>query len=309
MTTGNYINARDPNSPLDIAPVGGRIGAEVRGLKLSNKLSETDVKAVRAALARHKVLFFRDQDHLDDDGQEAFGAHIGKLVPHPTVPVKPGSKVILDLDSSDGRAASSWHTDVTFVDAYPEASILRGVVIPEAGGDTLFANTVAAYDHLPAQLRTFADSAWALHSNEYDYATVLDDAPEELKKFYASVFASTIYETEHPLVHVHPETGERSLLVGHFVKKILGLSSADSARIFQILQEHITAPENVVRWRWRQNDVVIWDNRATQHRAVADFGKQRRTVRRVTLDGQVPVALDGQRSRSVKKVEAAKIAA
>lgn len=298
MTSRDFLNAPDPGSPLDLSPVTGRIGAIVHGVKLSSGITDTDVRVLRDALARHKVLFFRGQDHLDDAGQEAFAARLGKVVAHPTVPIKEGSQVILEIDSHNGRAASSWHTDVTFVEAYPEASILRGVVVPEAGGDTLFANTVTAYGDLPGQLRSFADTGWALHSNEYDYAAVFDQANDEEVAYFRKTFASTVYETEHPLVRVHPETGERSLVLGHFIKKILGLSSQDSARLFAILQEHVTTPENVVRWKWQANDVVIWDNRATQHRAVADFGSQRRTVRRVTLNGPAPIAIDGRRSRT-----------
>jgi taurine dioxygenase len=113
-----------------------------------------------------------------------------------------------------------------------------------------------------------------------------------------------VYETEHPVVRVHPETGERSLLVGHFVKQFVGFNTADSQRLFSILQDHITKPENTVRWRWVAGDVAIWDNRATQHRAIADFGLQRRTLRRATVAGDIPVAIDGRRSRTVKKEQA-----
>jgi alpha-ketoglutarate-dependent sulfate ester dioxygenase len=297
MTSTSYTNAPDPGSPLDIVAVSGRIGGEVRGVKLSDQLTDSEVKAIRAALARHKVLFFRGQHHLDDLGQENFGARLGKIIAHPTVPIRPGTRVLLEIESRNGRAASSWHTDVTFVPAYPEASILRGVVIPEAGGDTLFANTVTAYQHLPGLLRDFADRAWAVHTNDYDYAAAFNDATTEEHQRFKNVFTATVYETEHPLVRIHPETGERSLVLGHFLKRIVDLPSADSARLFTALQEHVTSPENTVRWRWNAGDVVIWDNRATQHRAVADFGTQARVVRRVTLDGPVPVSIDGRHSR------------
>lgn len=302
MTTASYINAPDPASPLDILPVTGRIGGEVRGVRLSDQLTDAEVKAIRAALARHKVLFFRGQHHLDDAGQENFGARLGKTVPHPTVPVRAGTRVLLEIESRNGQTASAWHTDVTFVPAYPEASILRGVVIPEAGGATAFANTVTAYQDLPDLLRDFADRAWAVHSNDYDYATVHSEATEEERQRFRSVFTSTIYETEHPLVRVHPETGERSLVLGHFVKRIIGLSSTDSARLFTLLQEHVTRLENVVQWRWNVGDVVIWDNRATQHRAIADFGNQARVLRRVTLDGPAPISIDGRRSHAADAV-------
>ena len=301
VITQNFINAADTEGPLDVVPVAGRIGAEIRGVALNGDIDDATLAAVRAALVRHKVIFFREQHQLDDAAQEAFAERFGKPVAHPTVPVVPGSQYLLELDSKEGRAASSWHTDVTFVPAYPEASILRGIVIPQAGGDTLWANTVTAYEELPEQLRQLADTLWAVHSNLYDYAAAHSDANDEAVKRHREIFASTVYETEHPLVHVHPESGERSLLLGHFFKNFVGLTQADSQRLFAIFQEHITRPENTVRWRWQPGDVAIWDNRATQHRAIADFGLQHRQLRRATLAGVVPVSIDGRQSRAIKK--------
>ncbi|HET6471447.1 MAG TPA: TauD/TfdA family dioxygenase [Pseudomonadales bacterium] len=286
---------------LSVHPIAGRIGAEIRGVRLSGDLDKKTVEGIRRALNEYKVVFFRGQQHLDDAGQEAFAQRLGKPVAHPTVPVKDGSSYLLEIDSERGGRANSWHTDVTFVDAYPFASILRAVVIPPVGGDTQWANTVAAYRDLPQELRDLADRLWAVHSNEYDYAARRPAASDEEARRYRDTFTSTVYETEHPLVHVHPETGERSLLLGHFVKRIVGLSTADSAHLFALLQNHVIAPENTVRWRWNAGDVAIWDNRATQHYAVNDYGDQRRVVRRVTLDGVVPVSVDGRRSRTIKQ--------
>ena len=297
----SFINAADPTSPLDIAPVAGRIGAEVRGIALSGDLDGGTIAAIRNALSRHKVLFFRDQTELDDARHEAFAGLLGEPVAHPTVPVADGSRYLLELDSKEGYAASSWHTDVTFVDAYPAASILRAITIPAAGGDTLWANGASAYEGLPEALKTLVDGLWAVHSNKYDYAAALSIKDAKRAEEYSRVFASTVYETEHPVVRVHPETGERSLLLGHFVKNFVGLNSADSQRLFAILQDHITLPENTVRWRWQAGDVAIWDNRATQHRAIADFGLQRRTLRRATIAGDVPIAIDGRHSRTIKQ--------
>jgi taurine dioxygenase len=294
-----YPNAPLPEAGLEIATVGGRIGAEIRGVALSGDLDEATLAAIRAALTRHKVIFFRDQQ-LDDAAHEAFASRLGAPIAHPTVPVAQGSKYLLDLESREGFAASSWHTDVTFTLDYPEASILRAIEVPEAGGDTLWANTVTAYEDLPLPLKGLVDDLWAIHTNAYDYAAVFADVNKDRLDQYRSVFTSTVYETEHPAVRVHPETGERSLLVGHFVKQFVGLNGADSQRLLGILQDHITRPENTVRWRWRKGDVAIWDNRATQHRAIADFGQQLRHLRRATIAGSVPVAVDGRRSRVIK---------
>jgi len=292
------------DTPLELVPIAGRIGAEVRGITLSADLNDTTISAIRAALVKHKVIFFRDQHSLDDARHEAFAARLGDPVAHPTIPVADGSGFLLELDSKDGYAASTWHTDVTFVPAYPEASILRALTVPEAGGDTLWANTASAYSELPAPLRILVENLKAIHTNDYDYATVFAAAPTEQVERYRAVFASTVYETEHPVVRVHPESGERTLLLGHFVKQFVGLNKADSQRLFAILQDHITRPENTVRWHWRSGDVAIWDNRATQHRAIADFGSQKRHLRRATIKGTTPVAVDGSFSRALKPAPA-----
>jgi alpha-ketoglutarate-dependent sulfate ester dioxygenase len=288
---------------FQVRPIGGRIGAEVRGVTLSATLDDAAIAAINQALLEHKVLFFRGQSHLDDDAQEAFAARFGDTVAHPTVPSKEGTSRLLELDSKHGTRANSWHTDVTFVDAYPKISILRGVVIPPAGGDTVWANTAAAYTNLPQALRDLADNLWALHSNVYDYAATRNTpaVDNESERTYRKQFTSTLYETEHPVVRVHPETGERTLVLGHFVQKFVGLSQRDSDRLIELFHDHVTRLENTVRWRWTQGDVAIWDNRATQHYAVADYGDAHRVVRRATVHGDVPVGIDGRRSRIVRQ--------
>src|SRR5690606_7626107 len=119
---------------------------------------------------------------------------------------------------------------------------------PDAGGDTVWANTHTAYLDLNPELRALAEKLWAVHSNEYDYAARKPDASDEALRRYNEVFTSTLYETEHPVVHVHPETGEKHLLLGHFVKRILGVPLNDSQHLFQLLQSHVTRLENTVRW-------------------------------------------------------------
>src|SRR5690606_30802288 len=173
-----------------------------RGIALSGDLDPATVAAVEAALVRHKVIFFRDQDALTDQRHEEFAALLGDPVAHPTVPVAEGSRYLLELDSKEGYAASSWHTDVTFVDAYPKASILRALHVPEAGGDTLWANTATAYEDLPEALKTLVDGLWAVHSNKYDYAHALSTKDQQRQEGYGKVFAATVYVTEHPVARV-----------------------------------------------------------------------------------------------------------
>ena len=138
---------------------------------------------------------------------------------------------------------------------------------------------------------------WALHANAYDYTAMNPNATVRQVQRYETVFKSTIYETEHPVVQVNPLSGERAIILGYFVRRLLGVSSADSAHLFAMLQDYVTRLENTVRWRWSAGDVVIWDNRATQHKAIDDYGDQPRIVRRVTIDGPVSVGIDGQHSK------------
>ncbi|MEW2417628.1 TauD/TfdA family dioxygenase [Streptomyces sp. NPDC046866] len=279
-----------------VTRIGGRIGAEISGVRLGGDLAPETVAEIRAALLAHKVVFFRGQEHLDEAAHEAFAELLGTPVAHPTVPSADG-RYALGIDSEHGARANQWHTDVTFVPAYPAFSILRAVTIPPYGGNTLWANTAAAYAGLPAPLRALADGLRAVHSNAYDYAALKPDAlPEALAQF-REVFTSTAFLTEHPVVRVHPETGERTLLLGNFVQRIAGLTGRDSRALVDLFQAHIESPENTVRWQWRVGDVAIWDNRATQHYGVDDSDDHERTLRRVTVDGDVPVGPDGVPSR------------
>lgn len=284
---------------IQVKAINGRIGAVIEGVKLSSSLDATVVQEINQALLKHKVIFFKDQSHLDDVEQEAFAARLGTPLNHPTVPVKQGSNHILELDSRGARA-DSWHTDITFLDAYPKASILRSIVAPEVGGNTVWANTTTAYNDLPEELKTLAESLRAIHSNNYDYAAKASVPAEVLAK-YRDFFNSTEYETEHPLVRVHPETAEKTLVLGHFFQKFVGYSQADSRRLFDIFQNYVEKLENIVSWRWEAGDIAIWDNRATQHRAINDYGDQHRVVRRVTLEGDIPVGVDGQLSQVIRK--------
>jgi taurine dioxygenase len=247
--------SKETAAQVTVHPVDGRIGAEIRGVHLSGDIDKKQIAAIRQALNDHKVIFFRGQQHLDDAEHEAFAELLGTPAAHPTLATAKGTSYILELDAAHGGRASSWHTDVTFVDAYPFASILRAVEVPSSGGDTLWANTVSAYRDLPSELRDLADRLWAVHSNEYDYAARRPAASEEESKRYRDTFTSTLYETGLLYTIIRKPASARCCC--HFVKRIVGLSSADSAHLFSLLQSHVIAPENTVRWRWAAGDVAI----------------------------------------------------
>jgi alpha-ketoglutarate-dependent sulfate ester dioxygenase len=280
---------------LTVEQLGGRIGAGISGVRLAGDLPDATVAEIRTALLRHKVVFFRDQQHLADEDHIGFAERLGPLTTaHPTV--NTGSARVLRVTADKGMAANAWHTDVTFVDRVPAISVLRAVTLPPYGGTTVWANTVSAYDALPPPLKALADGLWAVHTNSYDYAQRDEESEQPDANYTRDDFVSQMFETEHPVVRVHPETGERSLVLGHFVKCFVGLNSTESVALFQLLQNRITKLENTVRWTWRPGDVAMWDNRATQHYAVADFDAHPREMRRITVAGDVPVSPDGRRS-------------
>jgi len=275
---------------VTLTKIGHHLGARIDGVRLSDDLDDETVEDIRRAVLTHKVVVITGQHHIDDDGQYAFASRLGiPTKAHPTVLSR--GEDLLPLEG----AANSWHTDVTFVDRVPKMSVLRAVVQPEYGGATMWASTVAAYAALPAPLRVLADALRAVHTNDYDYAEHLT-VGDSSDPAYREEFVRTIFRTEHPVVRVHPETGERALTLGHFVSSFTGLKTSESVDILRLLQARIERPDNTVRWAWSPGDVAIWDNRATQHYGVADFGDAYRRVNRVTLAGDIPVGVDGRRS-------------
>ena len=283
---------------VTVTKLSSRIGARVDGVLLGGDLDPITVEQIHQALLTHKVIFFRGQHHLDDAQQLAFAELLGTPVGHPaSLATVKDAPTITPINSEFGKA-NRWHTDVTFAANYPAASILRAVTLPSYGGSTLWASTVAAYNELPDPLKRLAENLWAVHSNRYDYVTAESQASmTDNERAFRQVFEKPDFRTEHPVVRVHPETGERSLLAGDFVRNFVDLDSHVSNALLELLQRRITEPENTIRWNWEAGDVAIWDNRATQHRAVDDYDNQPRLMHRVTLMGDVPVNVHGERSR------------
>jgi alpha-ketoglutarate-dependent taurine dioxygenase len=280
---------------LSLHKITSHIGARVLGVDPSDDLSDDTIAEIRVALAEYKALVF-EAPGLDAAGQERFAARFGPLTSaHPTVPGGETPQV-LDVDGEINKA-NEWHTDVTFVVNPPAISTLRSIVIPPYGGETLIANSAAAYRSLPDRLREWAESLWAVHTNVYDYA---EPRPRKAAAAaYREVFESTPYESSHPVVRVHPETGERGLFVGGFVRGIEGLSTTESRDVLRLLQAHVTKPEHVLRWSWQPGQLLVFDNRITQHYAIDNYDDQPRKLSRITVAGDVPVSVDGRRSRAL----------
>ena len=286
---------------IAVEPLAGRIGAEIRGVDAAADLTDETVAQIRRVLVAHRVGFLRDQ-RLDYEAQVRFARRFGDLtLGHPTLASPPGQPHLEEVDSGAGARANFWHTDATFVDRPPAFTMLRAVVIPDVGGDTIWANTVSAYRDLSPELQELADKLRIVHTNAPNSSLVAKSAaPRSKRAAHRREFFSTVYQTEHPAVRVHPETGERSLMLGRFARTVVGFSPQSSRDLIRLLQEFVVRPENTVRWRWRVGDVAIWDNRATQHYAIHDYGTAHRRGERVTVAGPVPVGVDGRPSVALR---------
>ncbi|MFE1839648.1 TauD/TfdA dioxygenase family protein [Streptomyces sviceus] len=282
--------------PPSIRKLTGRIGAVVEGVDLTATPDLSTVTALRDALNVHKAIVF-DHVDLDNAGQERVARWFGELTTaHPNVPATDGTTNVLAVDSETSKA-NEWHTDVTFVINPPQLTTLRSIVTTPYGGETLIANAAAAYRDLPAPLRALADTLRVVHTNQYDYARPA--ATTAQRREYDRAFVSTPYEAEHPVVRVHPLTGERGLFIGGFAKRIVGLPSSDSTDLLRILQSYVTRPENILRWTWSPRQLLIFDNRITQHYAVDNYDDHPRRLNRVTVAGEVPAGVDGRRSEQL----------
>lgn len=297
---------------VHVRPVAGHIGADVSGVDLAQSLDAGQVAAIRDALHTHKVIFFRDQ-HLDHEAQIRFGRHFGELTyahPHDDAPPE-GHPEIFTVDPEryaqrygNDRAATArrrysyvagWHTDVTAAVNPPAASILRAEVVPEIGGDTTWTNLVAAYEGLSAPVRAFVDGLRAEHRYGGDRKPTGGGA-------YARRVNDNLLVAVHPVVRVHPVTGERALFVNPgFTSHIVDLEPRESRAVLDLLYAELTRHEYTVRFRWEPGSVAFWDNRATAHLAPADLDHLdvRRTLHRVTVIGDRPVGPDGRESELV----------
>lgn len=292
---------------LDVLPLSKFTGAEIRGIDLASELDDDTVRAIRAALLRWKVVFFRGQ-HLDPDTHVALGARFGQVTrAHPTLPARfPERPEILVIekdpkgDAPGGSAIDHrWHSDVTYVASPPMGSILRAVQVPPYGADTEWTNLAAAYASLSEPLRSMIDGFTAVHENVLH---LVRGEPTALMK----AFMATRLNAIHPVVSVHPETGERILYVNpDYTSHIVELSRRESHHVLACLFEHLTSREFTVRFKWETGDVAFWDNRSTAHVAPNDVPEgYHRQMQRITLEGAPTVGLDGRTSYAIGETAA-----
>ena len=293
------LNMAPDELSIEVSPLSIHIGAEIGGVDLTRPLPPQQIQDIREALVQWKVVFFRDQ-FIDHDKHRDFARQFGDLTPghavygniegYPEIyAVSKHRKAKRFSGEMVTRAWTGWHTDITCAINPPAASILRGDVVPPYGGDTQFTNLAAAYNGLSETLRGFLDGLRGIHR-------ITAPRGMEPSKYLDDTVQRSGMVSEHPLIRVHPESGERVLYASpSFLKLIVGMAPRESEVLLEFLWEHIVRAEYTVRFAWRPGSIAFWDNRAAAHLAPldifdSDFDRQ---FYRVTLAGDIPVGVDG----------------
>ena len=273
---------------FDVVPLTPSIGAEVVGVDLTRPVADDEQAALRRALLDHLVLFFRGQALTEDDQLRVasiFGPPVSASIDR-SPDASPLLFVTLEDTADDPPKADRWHTDVPFVDRPPDVAVLSMLAAPPVGGDTMWASLYEAYDRLSPTMRELVEGL------ELDLD--LGTSREVVRKMYGEDYYTRVVEpatfSRHPLVRVHPETGRPALyLCGAFMKGVAGMHQRESDALLGYLTSLLDDPNLSCRWRWSTHDVAIWDERCTNHRALADHYPSYRKVRRCLAGEGVPV--------------------
>jgi len=294
---------------LSVEPITAEIGAEIGGVDLADDLDDGQIAAIRAALLKWRVVVFRDQTRLDQASHIAFGRRFGEVTMAHTLADRPASAEhpeIYVLNLQELRKYPSfqpigtnatplapargdgWHTDLSFDADPPMGSILRAITVPEYGGDTMYTSLVGAYNALSTPVQDMLANLWAVHSIDRT----------DTKTGARAIDAAAV----HPMVRIHPETGERVLFVNPgFTTHIVGLSRNESDRILQMCYEVITSERFSFRVRWKPGTVVFWDNRCTCHYGPVEMATAtfERVMNRITIKGEPTYDVNGVTSRTL----------
>lgn len=268
---------------LTLSPCAGALGAEVSGIDLCRDITDVEFAELEAALLEFEVLFFRDQP-ISPAAHASLANRFGKPQLHEAYPhiEHYPQLTILENDEANPSKIEMWHTDMTFRRNPPLGSILHGVIIPERGGDTMFASMSAAWEGLSDKMQRFVSDLVAIHDFSFGFKESLE-APggrERLKQMVADN-----PPVEHPVVRVHPKSGKRGLYVNSlFTVAIKGMKARESRALLDFLFAHAVTPEYTCRFRWQAHSVALWDNRITQHKPVNDYWPQHRKMQRITID-------------------------
>ena len=272
---------------MNVKRVAGAIGAELQAINLADGIDGELAATLRALLNEHEVLFLRDQAISAAD-QKALAEVFGPLQTHPAYGTVEGLPEVMILESTRENPSKIevWHSDMTFRQHPPSVTVLRGITIPEVGGDTLFASMTAAYEGLSPGMQSYLEGLTAVHNFSHGFRESLAE-PGGRKRLADAVAANP--PVRHPVVQTHPETGKKVLFVNAlFTTHIDGLPPLESAEMLQFLWRHASLPEFTCRFSWAPDSLVLWDNRSTQHKPVNDFFPATRRLHRVVSEGDQP---------------------
>lgn len=279
-----------PTKNITVTQLGANIGAEVNGADLSKDLDNSSFNAIEEALMKHEVIFFRDQ-HITAEQQVAFGKHFGELAISPFAPPIEGlPKELIVLESKterppEGLSTAVWHTDETYRKETPMGTILKAVVLPEVGGDTLFSSMTAAYDGLSDRWQQFISGLEAVHDIKPFRVLFNGESQKQALRQVEDLFPAQT----HPVVRIHPVTGKKVLFVNpQFTIKIKGMKDRESNMILDYLFQQAEIPDYHFRLSWKTGTIAFWDNRSMQHYAVQDYFPQHRRMERITVQGNKP---------------------
>lgn len=275
------------DAPFEVVPAGRALGAEIRGLDLNEAMEDDTFRAFEAAVITHKVVFLRDQ-HLDTERHVAVGKRFGELEVHPFRPQGEFPE-IMKLDNHPGNpvlSTDTWHSDTTFRERPTKYSILRCLRTPTTGGDTLWANMVAAFEGLPDPLKEMLRKIDAVHDFK-NFRALYQGSSEKREELHKM---EELYPNPtHPVVRRHPVTGDEILYVnGQFTLRIAGWPEAESDSLLRMLYRRAMLPEVQFRLHWEPGTIAFWDNRSTQHYAANDYMPDRRVMERVAVVGEKP---------------------
>lgn len=265
-------------------PIAPSIGAELHGIDLTRDLSGDAIGEIRRALFEYKVIFFRDQP-LSSAQHVSFAKRFGELEIHPFIPPNAEHPELVRFSKSAEVAGyeNAWHHDVTWRDTPSMGAVLRAISVPPVGGDTLFCDMYAVYEGLDNELKARVDGATAVHDYMRAFAgQVPADRHDEFRQRYPQV--------EHPVVCTHAATGRKYLYVNRiFTSHIVGLDPAESEALLDRLCRECDAVEYHCRFRWQNDSIAFWDNRAAQHYAASDYWPDVRVMERASIVGDRPV--------------------
>jgi taurine dioxygenase len=277
-----------PQATLNVRPIAGAIGAEIDGVDLASELAEDIVAAIRRAWLEHCVIFFRAQP-LPPAQFLRFARRFGAIVEYPFIKGIEGFPEIIPvvkLEHEKTNFGGIWHSDTSYLEKPPMATMLIAREVPSQGGDTMFANTYLAYETLSDGMKHLIEGLIAVNSSrKADASRTREDRVKEMLRDDAK----PEYLGEHPVVRTHPETGRKALYVNvAHTLRFKDMSEAESAPLLNYLIQHQTRPEFTCRFRWEVGSIAFWDNRCTQHNPVNDYHGYRRAMHRITLAGDIP---------------------